>query len=81
MDVIAHETPSPNLQAVLTRVFAQEFQIDVMVLRVVEDGLSAIATLGDVVRHALRDDPSNSWHFEKGVWAVGEKSRRNRYLS
>jgi hypothetical protein len=67
MDVIAHETPGPNLQAVLTRVFAQELQVDVMVLRVVENGLSAIAALRDVVRHALRDDPSDSWHFEKGV--------------
>jgi hypothetical protein len=43
--------------------------------------LSAIAALCDVVRYALGDDPSDSWHFEKGVWAVAEKSRRNRYLS
>jgi hypothetical protein len=52
-----------------------------MVLGVVEYGLSAIAALRDVVRHALHDDPSDSWHFKKGVWAVAEKSRRNRYLS
>jgi hypothetical protein len=43
MDVIAHETPGPNLQAVLMCVFAQELQVDVMVLRVVEDCLPAIA--------------------------------------
>jgi hypothetical protein len=42
MNVIAHETPSPNLQTVLTRIFAQELQVDVMVLGVVEDGLSAM---------------------------------------
>jgi hypothetical protein len=60
MDVIAHEAPGPNLQSMLTRVFAQEFQVDVMVLGVVEDGLSAIAALRDVVSHALRDDPSDS---------------------
>ena len=81
MDVIAHETPGPNLQAVLMCVFAQEPQVDMMVLRVVEDCLPAIAALSNVVRHALQDDPSDSWHLEKRVRVVVEKSRRNRYLS
>ena len=53
MDVIAHEAPGPNLQSMLTRVFAQELQVDVMVLRVVEDGLPAIAACAKVVRVSL----------------------------
>jgi hypothetical protein len=51
---------------------AQQLQVDMMVLRVIEDCLAAIAALRDVVGHALRDDASDSRHFEIEC----ERSRR-----
>jgi len=67
---------SAGARPVLAGVFPQQLQVDVMVLRVIEDRLAAVAALGDVVRHALRDHACDPRHFEKGVGSGAEKSPR-----
>ncbi len=74
MDVIAHKTPGPNAQPVLACILPQQLQVDLMILLVIEDCLAAVAALRYVVRHSLRDYPSDSWHLENGVRAIAKSS-------
>jgi hypothetical protein len=52
MDMIAHQAPGPDQEALLIGSFAQEIEVDGTVGIAVEDGRPAIAPLRYVVRHA-----------------------------
>src|SRR5574340_1445479 len=62
MNVVGHQTPSPNLQVMLGGVFAKQIQIDAAILRVLEDGLPGIAALRYVVGNSGCDHASHPGH-------------------
>jgi hypothetical protein len=48
--VVRHETPGPDLDPILARMFREQVAIDVLVTVFEEDALTPVATLGDVVQ-------------------------------
>src|SRR5260370_26364390 len=62
MYVIAHQAISQNREASLTAVFFQQLKVDTTVLFGEENQLAIDPTLGDMVRHAGRNETSFSRH-------------------
>jgi len=52
MDVIGHETIGPHLDLGLAHLFGEQIQIDLLIARLEEDRLAAIAARSNAVRDA-----------------------------
>jgi hypothetical protein len=62
MDVVRHETISPDFQTVSPGVLIEQFQIMGVILRHGEHGLPVIAPLGDMVGVTYGYGTGYSWH-------------------
>jgi hypothetical protein len=62
MNVIAHQTVSPEPRTIPLRVLSQPLQVPLPIPVVVEDVICKIAFLRDMMRHAGQDYSGNSRH-------------------
>ncbi len=60
MDVVAHEAIRPNGKSESFAVSTQQIEIESSVVEFIEDGLTAIAALGDVMWNTFNDSPRYS---------------------
>ncbi len=62
MDMVGHEAPGPHRRIGLRAPEAKQTQIERIVAIAEEGALTAVATLGDVVRESRDDEASGSRH-------------------
>jgi len=61
VDVVGHEAVPLNRQSVALRLLAEQFQVNVVIVRDEEDILAVVAALGDVVRKTGQHDAGDAW--------------------
>ena len=76
--MVAHETPSPDLQLMLGRILAQELEIDQPIGAILKYDLAAIAALRDVMRNPLSNHARDSSHLLISARQVGNLSQWRR---
>src|SRR5260370_30405910 len=76
--VIAHQATSENREASVTAVFFQQLKVDTTILFSEENQLAIDPTLGDMVRHAGRNETSFSRHSTDRVATASHYSHSFR---
>jgi hypothetical protein len=62
MDVVRHQAIGPDLHRRLAAALGQEVAIELVVRRLEEHRLAAVAALGHVMREARNDDAADARH-------------------